>query len=80
MTKLTPLANALHRKVWPFVMHRAQECETIAEENAFMNCEVPRLAPHLANTPVIVLACVWGIHPDEATIWRDEIRIALRQA
>lgn len=78
MTDLTPLARTLHAKVWPFVsLSRRQRCETVDEENALMNAEVPRLAPVLLATPISILASVWGVHPLEADAWCREIRAAL---
>lgn len=78
MTDLTPLAIALHSKVWPLVGHKAAEqCETISDENAFMNRAVAHFAPLLLETPVEVLGAIWGVHPDEARAWREEIRSAL---
>ena len=78
-TELTPLASALHGKIWPLVGRRASEqCETIAEENAFMNDAVARYAPLLLETPAEILGLIWGVHPDEARQWRDEIRAALK--
>jgi hypothetical protein len=78
MSKLTPLASALHSKVWPLVGNKCRErCETISAENAYMNEAVARYAPLLLETPVEVLGLIWGVHPDEATIWREDIRVAL---
>jgi len=77
MTELIPLASALHEKVWPLVGHTAQEIE---DENAFMNEQVPLLAPLLVETPVRILGCIWGIHPAEAEQWREGIRAALAEA
>jgi hypothetical protein len=83
MTQLTPLASALHSKVWPLVGNKATDrcetigCETIDEENAYMNSAVAHYAPLLLETPVEILGLIWGVHPDEATIWREEIRAAL---
>jgi hypothetical protein len=81
MTQLTPLARALHSKVWPLVANKAAErCETLAEENAYMNDAVARYAPLLLETPLEILGLIWGVHPDEAAIWREEIRVALEAA
>jgi len=81
MTNLTPLASALHAKIWPLVSAQAAEhCETIEAENKFMNTAVARYAPLLLETPVEILALIWGVHPSEAEIWREDIRSALAQA
>jgi hypothetical protein len=78
MTQLSPLASALHSKVWPLVGHRASEqCETIDDEYAFMNEAVERYAPHLLDTPVEILGVIWGVSVGEALIWREEIRAVL---
>jgi hypothetical protein len=78
MTTLTPLASALHSKIWPLVGKRcAEQCETIEAENAYMDIACQCYAPHLLNTPVEILALIWGVHVDEAAIWREEIRDAL---
>ena len=78
MAELTPLAYALHSKIWPLVGHRAFEtCDFIAEENEFMNRVVARYAPLLLETPIEILGLVWGVHPSEAQEWRDGIRAAL---
>jgi len=80
-TELNPITHALHAMVWPLVARRAEErCETIEEENAFMNARVPELAPYLLETPLPVLSCLWGLHPDEALERCDGIRAALRAA
>jgi len=78
MTELTPLAHALHSKIWPLVGRIASErCETIDEENDFMNGAVARYAPLLLETPLDILALIWGVHRDEAAEWLGEIRAAL---
>jgi len=78
MTELNPITHALHAMVWPLVAHVARErCETIEDENALMNWRVPLLAPHLLETPLPVLSCIWGVHPDEAAQRREGIRAAL---
>jgi hypothetical protein len=81
MTELTPLANVLHSKVWPLVGQRAfEQCETIAEENAFMNRAVARYAPFLLETPDEMLGLIWGVHPDTARNRKEAIRAALVEA
>ena len=81
MTDLTPIAHALHAKIWPLVARRAKEqCKTIDEENTFMNISVPYYAPYLSDTPFHVLACIWGVSDGEAIEWRDGIRWALTEA
>ena len=52
MTALTPLASALHSKVWPLVAKQcAEQCETMDAENAFMNEAVAAYAPSLLEHP-----------------------------
>lgn len=82
MTELTPLASALHSKVWPLVCQRAQleQCETIAQEDAFMNQAVARYAPLLLETPDEILGLIWGVHPTEAKQCRAGIQAALTEA
>jgi len=81
MTELCPLAYALHSKLWPFVGRRAFErCDTIGEENAFMNRVVTLYAPLLLETPDEILGLIWGVHPDEAKSWRQGIGAALTAA
>lgn len=81
MTDLTPLAHALHSKVWPLVGRRAfEQCDTIDAENRFMNHMVARYAPSLLETPMEILGLIWGVHPDEAKTWREGIRAALTEA
>ena len=78
MANLTPLAYTLHSQVWPLVGRKAFErCETIAEENAYMNRAVERYAPLLLDTPVEILGLIWGLHPDEARQWQEGIAAAL---
>lgn len=78
MTDLSPLASKLHEKIWPFVSGTTKErCETIAQENEMMNREVPTLAPLIVQTPVQILANIWGIHPADAEKWRQEIEAAI---
>jgi hypothetical protein len=82
MTELTPLASALHAKVWPLVAHTVavEQCQTIDEENAYMNEAVARYAPLLLETPIEILGLIWGMHPSEAAIEREQIRAALEAA
>jgi len=78
MTDLTPLASALHSKIWPLVSARCTEqCETIDEENAYMNRAVPQYAPGLLSTPADILGLIWGVSAIEADLWRVEIAEAL---
>jgi len=80
MTSLTPLASVLHSKVWPLVAKKcAEQCETMYAENSFMNEAVAAYAPSLLETPIEILALIWGVHPKEAIAWRNEVRIALRE-
>lgn len=80
LTPLTPLASRLHSLVWPFVAVTMRErCETIADENAMMNREVPRLAPHICRTPLLILANIWGVSPVEAAAWRFLLQAALEE-
>jgi hypothetical protein len=80
VTELTPLARALHSKVWPLVGSRAAECcETIAEENAYMNDAVPRYAPLLLETPPEILGLIWGISLNETIQCLKDIAAALAE-
>jgi hypothetical protein len=79
MSNLSPLASALHSKIWPLVGKKCvEQCETIDAENAYMNIAVECYAPHLLETPVEILALIWGVHVDEAILWREDIRTAIR--
>jgi hypothetical protein len=82
MTDLTKTANALHSKIWPLVGQQIAERSDgdVATENALMNAAVARYAPLLLETPTEILGLIWGVHPDEAVKWREDIRATLAAA
>lgn len=81
MSDYTPLAHTLMCKLWPLIGQRAfEQCETLEEEAVYTNKMVARYAPLLLETPVEILGLIWGVHPSEATDWRDGIRAALEEA
>lgn len=77
MTELTPLAWALHEQIWPLL---SANDRAAPDGNATMNMHVEMLAAAATETPVAILANIWGLHPDEARDWRAGIQAAFMMA